>query len=86
MKKLRALNLTNCGKLRDVKGLEGCEILTNINLINCKKLISIDALLDLPYLEQILLRGSGVKRDNCPVRLLHIADWRSTDFNSGYVF
>ncbi|MBA7529844.1 hypothetical protein ES705_22043 [subsurface metagenome] len=63
------------------RGLEWCRRLKKINLINCKKLKNIDALLGLPDLEQILLRGSGIKRDNCPVQLLHIASWRWTGFD-----
>ncbi len=63
------------------RGLEGCKSLKKINLINCKKLKNVDALLGLPDLERILLRGSGIKRGTCPVRLLHIVDWRSIDFD-----
>ena len=80
MTQLYWLDLKGSVELETLQGLEKCKSLKIINLVNCKKLKNIDALLGLPDLEQILLRGSGVKRDSCPVQLLYISDWRSADF------
>lgn len=79
MTELESRDLKGSTELETLRGLEGCKNLKRINLINCKKLKNVDALLALPDLEQILLRGSGVKRENCPVQLLYISGCRSTD-------
>ncbi|MBA7702115.1 Internalin I [subsurface metagenome] len=73
------LNLEGAGDLETLDGLEGCKSLKKIILISCKKLKNVDALLELPALAHIFLRGSGIKRDKCPVQLLDIADWQESN-------